>query len=216
MAATALATTGGMAPSKYSFQMVSSLESFDLSVPAFALATAVECNINDNHCHGTQSPFDGVSVARISIQDYLIRLMRASFCSKEVLPFAAFFVRRMRLQSGVALTSLNVHRVLLAAFVISAKLRDDVFYSNRYYAKVGGVSTTELMRLEVMMLACLGWDLSVDPGEYHSFRSTLLHWEAAQMAIKDDVDDDEALDVTESPVETTPGPDNVEDTSRGE
>jgi hypothetical protein len=43
----------------------------------------------------------------------------------------------------------NIHRLLLAANVISAKYQDDFFYRNSYYANVGGVSVALLNSLEI-------------------------------------------------------------------
>lgn len=38
----------------------------------------------------------------------------------------------------------NVHRLLLAANVISAKYVDDFFYKNSFYANVGGINVKVL------------------------------------------------------------------------
>lgn len=38
------------------------------------------------------------------------------------------------------LHSKNIHRLLLAANVVSAKYLDDFFYKNSFYANVGGVT----------------------------------------------------------------------------
>ena len=42
----------------------------------------------------------------------------------------------------------NIHRLLLAASVISAKYQEDFFYKNSYYASVGGVNLALLNSLE--------------------------------------------------------------------
>ena len=42
---------------------------------------------------------------------------------------------------GFILTELNVHRILLAATVVATKYQDDDVYSNKYYARVGGVTS---------------------------------------------------------------------------
>jgi hypothetical protein len=67
----------------------------------------------------------------------------------------------------LSITDLNVHRLLLAATIIAAKTQDDDYYSNDYYAKVGGVNTEELMGLEAHMLSLLGWRAYVSEDEYN-------------------------------------------------
>ena len=38
------------------------------------------------------------------------------------------------------MTSLTVHRLLITAVMLAAKLMDDKYYNNAYYAKIGGVA----------------------------------------------------------------------------
>lgn len=47
-------------------------------------------------------------------------------------------------------------------------------YSNRYYARVGGVGLTELNRLELAFLKLVKFDLTVSKEEYAVYRSTVL------------------------------------------
>ena len=47
------------------------------------------------------------------------------------------------------------------------------YYNNAYYAKVGGISTTEMNFLEVDFLFGLGFHLNVTPTTFHSYYSYL-------------------------------------------
>lgn len=47
----------------------------------------------------------------------------------------------------------------------AAKLTDDNFYNNSYYAKIGGIATAELNRLELQLLKLLDFRLVVSPAE---------------------------------------------------
>lgn len=62
---------------------------------------------------------------------------------------------------NVSLTSLSVHRLLITSIMLAAKFIDDAFYNNAYYAKVGGVTTAELNRLEMKFLFGLDFRLHV-------------------------------------------------------
>ena len=45
------------------------------------------------------------------------------------------------LVTTIPVTTRSIHRLLLTALVVSAKMRDDKYYSTAHYAKVGGVET---------------------------------------------------------------------------
>lgn len=47
------------------------------------------------------------------------------------------------------------------------------YYNNAYYAKVGGISTTEINFLEVDFLFGLGFQLNVNPTTFHTYFSHL-------------------------------------------
>jgi len=55
------------------------------------------------------------------------------------------------------------------SFLIACKFLDDVFYSNEYYARIGGVSVRELNILEVHMLKHIGFNLVVADEEFDTY-----------------------------------------------
>ncbi|KAF3585605.1 hypothetical protein F2Q69_00032365 [Brassica cretica] len=59
------------------------------------------------------------------------------------------------------LTSLNVHRLLITSLLVAAKFLDRKCYNNAYYAKIGGVSTEEMNRLEKTFLFDLDFRLNI-------------------------------------------------------
>lgn len=58
-------------------------------------------------------------------------------------------------------TSLTCHRFLIAAITASSKGLCDAFCTNQLYAKVGGISVTELNSLEREFLSAVDWRLVV-------------------------------------------------------
>ena len=77
-------------------------------------------------------------------------------------------------ESGFHLCTRNVHRVLLAAALVSAKLLDDECYNNTYWASVGGVSLSHLNQLEVELIKLLNFSLHVDADDLDAARVRLL------------------------------------------
>ncbi|KAF6263695.1 cyclin-domain-containing protein [Scenedesmus sp. NREL 46B-D3] len=108
--------------------------------------------------------FHGLRAPPISIEAYLVRIAKYAKCSPAC--FVHSMVHMLKLvqqDASFAPTRLNVHRLLLTGVLISAKFLDDRYFNNAFYAKVGGVSTAELNRLELEMLQLLDFQLSVTP-----------------------------------------------------
>ncbi|KAI3929068.1 hypothetical protein MKX01_011655 [Papaver californicum] len=53
--------------------------------------------------------------------------------------------------------------------MLAAKFIDDAFFNNAYYAKVGGVSTAEINRLEMKFLFSLDFRLQVTIGTFERY-----------------------------------------------
>jgi len=55
--------------------------------------------------------------------------------------------------------------LLLTATVLAAKFVDDRYFTNKHYAKVGGIPLRDLNALELSMLALLRYRLHVSLGD---------------------------------------------------
>lgn len=55
----------------------------------------------------------------------------------------------------------TVHRFVITSITLASKALGDYYYSNAFYAKVGGVSTRELNHLELDLALLLDWRLQV-------------------------------------------------------
>lgn len=118
--------------------------------------------------------FDSICAPATSISAYIPRLYRHFRCSEEVFVFALIYLDRVIRANHIKINALNIHRLVLAASVIGVKFVEDVRYSNRYYARVGGVGLAELNRLELAFLKLVKFDLTVSKEEYAVYRSTVL------------------------------------------
>jgi hypothetical protein len=59
------------------------------------------------------------------------------------------------------ISSLTVHRFIIASVCVSTKALCDAFCTNSHYAKIGGIRVTELNVLEREFLANMDWRLIV-------------------------------------------------------
>ncbi|KAJ8537142.1 hypothetical protein K7X08_035543 [Anisodus acutangulus] len=120
------------------------------------------------------SMFHGLTRPTISVLSYLERIFKYANCSPSCFIVAYIYLDRFsQKQPLLPINSFNVHRLLITSVLVSAKFMDDIFYNNAYYAKVGGVSTTEMNLLEVDFLFGIGFQLNVTPSTFHTYYSYL-------------------------------------------
>jgi hypothetical protein len=81
--------------------------------------------------------------------------------------------RIVKSQSVIEVTDLTCHRLFFVSAVVAAKFHDDVYASNEYFAKVGGLDPVELNALEAELIRLLDWRLYVGASEYNSKLQTL-------------------------------------------
>ncbi|CAB4315600.1 unnamed protein product [Prunus armeniaca] len=105
--------------------------------------------------------FHASEVPALSIRRYIERIFKYSSCSPSCFVVAYIYIERFLQRRGICLTSLNIHRLLITSIMVAAKFMDDECYSNAYYAKIGGVSLSELNKLEVEFLLSLDFKLHV-------------------------------------------------------
>jgi hypothetical protein len=127
--------------------------------------------------------FHSVSVPGLSGGEYLVHhLLRLGLARKEHLAEAvvlhAFLLIDRLLQrdasKGFHLCTRNVHRVLLATVLVSAKLLDDECYNNHYWASVGGVTLQHLNQLELEVMCLLDFEVLVTATMIDAARARLL------------------------------------------
>eukprot|EP01062_Namystynia_karyoxenos_P060632 TRINITY_DN522_c0_g1_i1.p1 TRINITY_DN522_c0_g1~~TRINITY_DN522_c0_g1_i1.p1 ORF type:complete len:270 (+),score=82.31 TRINITY_DN522_c0_g1_i1:236-1045(+) len=168
------ANVGGIPPSTRQWSEVSSCPSFHPLLPKAGevlqeLAQAGACPRG----RGKRSVFDAIAPPPVSVCDFLIRLCKHAHCSPQVWLCTFANTDRMLSRAGLSFSPLNVHRIFLAGFVVTAKFRDDVSYGNKWYAAVAGVPCAELNILEGAFLDMLGWNCCTTPDEYRKYELML-------------------------------------------
>lgn len=105
---------------------------------------------------------------RISLKTYLRHhIQKHCKCSDECFVLALVYISRItKMEPSITVCKLSVHRLLFFAVLLAIKFHDDERYSNRYYAKVGGMPIKEVNMLELNFLKFLHWKTVVQPDEY--------------------------------------------------
>ena len=89
---------------------------------------------------------------------------------------ALVYIDRLIQRNSITLTSLNVHRVLITAVMLAAKFFDDQYFNNAYYARVGGIPTTEINSLELEFLFSINFSLHVAGEEFNQYFAELVNY----------------------------------------
>jgi hypothetical protein len=149
---------------------------------AFAMQTVMRANEILLECGAVmhplaRSPFDCIDgrAPGITIGGYIERFIRYTpVCVEVLIATIGYIDRFMRFNlGGVYLLPSNVHRLFAAAFVVASKFVSDVYYSNKYYAKIAGISLNELNSLERIFLGQVSYSLYIEAAEYDAYaRST--------------------------------------------
>eukprot|EP01137_Pigoraptor_chileana_P014739 Opistho-2@69757 len=105
-----------------------------------------------NHFHARSPP-------PISVRSYLQRFAKYAPFGNECFILVLIYLDRIVQRSGVVVTSLNVHRLLVTGLMLAAKYSQDKYYTNKHYAKVGGLPVQELNMLEIEFLRMIDFDL---------------------------------------------------------
>ncbi|WEW61775.1 Pho80p cyclin [Emydomyces testavorans] len=113
---------------------------------------------------GRLTRFHSRSPPRISVQDYLQRLTTHATLSPPILLSMVYYIDRLcALYPAFTVSSLTVHRFLITAATVASKGLSDSFWTNKTYARVGGISIAELALLELEFLWRVEWRIVPQP-----------------------------------------------------
>ena len=119
-------------------------------------------------------PFLSKKIPSISIEKYLVRLVSHSKMEISTLILILIYIDKICKNNKFRLNYFNIHKLIVTSMLISIKYNEDDFFSNSFYAKVGGVSITELNHLEYEFLSLIDFDLYVDDDLYSKYSNYIL------------------------------------------
>ncbi|KAL1412079.1 Pho80p cyclin [Vanrija albida] len=111
----------------------------------------------------------------ISVVEYLRRIVKYTNLEKiPLLSLLAYIDLTCQNLPTFTLSSLTVHRFLIAGVTAGSKAQCDVFCTNSHYAKVGGIKVGELNALEREFLRVTGWALCCNADLLQRYYSSLI------------------------------------------
>mmetsp|Transcript_1634 Transcript_1634/g.3709 ORF Transcript_1634/g.3709 Transcript_1634/m.3709 type:complete len:205 (+) Transcript_1634:138-752(+) len=146
-----------------------------------------ECAQNDAELTGRPTRvtlFHGQNPPGVSVRAYLERVQDFSGASSCCFVLACYYLETLRgIDISYKINSYNFHRLILSSIMVAAKFVDDFYFSNNYWAKVGGIPNDELNGLELEFLFLTNFNLHVKRDDYDAFASELRR---RQQHIKED------------------------------
>lgn len=102
-------------------------------------------------------------IPTISVIDYIDRVIEYSNVSETCLVAALILIDRVAVSplTPVVVNSNTLHRLVITAITLAAKLYEDDHYGNDVFCQIGGVSVQELNQLEVEFLRVISFDLHI-------------------------------------------------------
>ncbi|KAH8704205.1 cyclin-domain-containing protein [Talaromyces proteolyticus] len=124
---------------------------------------------------GKLTRFHSRTPPRISVGDYLQRITTHATLSPPILLSMVFYIDRLcALYPAFTISSLTVHRFLIVSATVASKGLSDSFWTNKTYARVGGISVSELAMLELDFLWRLKWQIVPQPEDLVIYYENLV------------------------------------------
>lgn len=121
-----------------------------------------------------------------SIKEYLERLVKHTKVNESTIIMILIYIDRLCGMKNINLNYNIIHKLILASFVCAIKYNEDLDNLIGFYAKLGGVSKTEMNHLVYIFLRLLDHNLFVDSELFEKYKEDLLNCDA-----KDEEEDDE-------------------------
>ena len=112
-------------------------------------------------------------IPKISIKDFLDRLLKYSKTFHEIAVIIFIYIDKVCNKHKINLNYYNIHKLILAAFIVAIKFHEDEYYSMSYYAKLGGISNKEAIKLEYEFISLIDFKLFVEQKEYDKYYNFL-------------------------------------------
>ena len=136
-----------------------------------------ELNRSDSNESAIISVFTSNKTPQISIKKYLTRIMKYSKPETSTVIICLIYIDKICENSTLQLSIYNIHRIILSCMILALKYNEDDYYSNKYYAKVGGISLKELNELEYNIMVLLQFNFFIDDITYEKYQAQLNDFE---------------------------------------
>ena len=88
---------------------------------------------------------------------------------------ALIILDRFCKKQKIILTEFNIHRLLFVSVLIAIKSYEDKYFTNTFYAKICGINTSVLNKLEYEFICSLDFKIYIEKSLYNKYQDLLLN-----------------------------------------
>jgi len=98
---------------------------------------------------------------KISLSDFIRRIIKYSKISKSILVCALIYIDRICKYKNYILTYYNTHRLYFTAILLAIKFHEDNFKSNKFYSTICGIKLRDLNLMEYTFSIDISFNLYI-------------------------------------------------------
>lgn len=110
---------------------------------------------------GPNEPLYGKNIPVLSLNKYLVRIMKYTECENNTLIVAYLYIMKLIEKENFVLGINNAYRLLLGSVVLAKKVLEDIRLNNAYYCDIGGISVKELNMIEYSLFTRINFDVNL-------------------------------------------------------
>ena len=129
--------------------------------------------------------FYSKNIPLITIKDYLEHIYKYTKINTSTIILILIYIDKICNIHKCKLCYYNIHKLILGSMIIAIKYNEDENYSQKFYAKIGGVTLAEICNLEYNFLSLINYNLYVNDNLFNKYNDFILTSDS------DDDDDNE-------------------------
>lgn len=114
------------------------------------------------------------SVPSISISDYLTRIVSFTNMETSTLISSLIYIDRLCSNDNIKLSFYNIYSIISIALYLSIKFNEDTFCEEDFYAKVIGLSMSEISKTSLVFMKIIDYKLYISIEEYKIYEEYIL------------------------------------------
>ena len=135
---------------------------------------------NSNIEFNPDDPFSTKFAPKVTLQYFFGRIKRYAQIEKSTLIIILIYADRMCTTSGIILNPHNIHRIILGCLLLAIKSNEDIYYTNKHYAEVGGLTIKEMNELEFFSFQLLDFNLYISDDIYKKYLKYITNYSPSQ------------------------------------
>ena len=114
-------------------------------------------------------PFLSKKNQSLSIKKYLLRLVKYTQVESSTLIAMLIYIDRLCEINNFTINSLNIYKIIFSSLVLAIKYNEEVIFDNKFFARIGGISLSEMNFLETVYLNLINFKLYVSDEIFETY-----------------------------------------------